>query len=157
MFITNFYTQPLPPQYSEQQLFRFCFFGGFLLFVCLCVFLTDMSGHLVASFLHKSSICNSHYEPPPNLGVSFPSSGILTKEEEYSICLSVFMRKLAENTDLDRVSSLPLSSICSTAPQSVFNFSINSLNENSFCWTKFNNLQYCSISNTKISLIYRSV
>lgn len=132
MFIKNFYS---PPKNRDEQLF-----GGFLFVLFVCFFKkTGMSGHLVASFLHKSSTCNSHYEQPPNLGVSISSSGILTKEE-YVICLPVFMRTLAEN--IDRVRSLPLSSICSAAPQSVFNFSINSLNENSFCLTKFNNLQY---------------
>lgn len=155
--VCNKLLTPTPPQKKnnrEKQLFGV----GFFLFVCLLLFFqTAISGHLMASFLHKSSICNSHYEQQPNLGVSTPSSGILRREEEHGICLPAFMRKLAEHTDLDRVCSLPLSSICSAAPQSVFNFSINSLNENLFCLIKSNNLQYWRISNTKISLIYRNV
>lgn len=61
----------------------------------------------MANFLHKSFICSSHGEPPPNLRVSIPSSEILAKEEGYGICLPVLMRKSDGNIDLARVRTLP--------------------------------------------------
>lgn len=75
-----------------------------------------LSGKFSAQII---KFANSHYQQPPNRGLSNPSTEILTKQEEFSVCLSALITNLTESRDLDRICSLPLSSICSAAPRPV--------------------------------------
>lgn len=75
-----------------------------------------LSGKFSAQII---KFANSHYQQPPTRGLSNPSTEILTKQEEFSVCLSALITNLTESRDLDRICSLPLSSICSAAPRPV--------------------------------------